>query len=67
MKEYQERVITEHDDLISKIHKLKAFINGGIGSTYKALDQTEKDRMSAQLGVMQGYVYILAQRISAFQ
>ena len=63
MKDYQQRVIQEHDELITKINKLEAFIEGDV---FKQLDETERGRLVAQEGAMRAYAFILIHRIAAF-
>ena len=64
MQEYQQRVIDEKDELHSKLKALGTFFNDPI---YKKLRMFEKVALSRQFKVMDQYLQILAERISAFE
>jgi len=63
LQPHQQRVVDEKKELDDKRGKLIVFFNTPI---FAALEQSEKDRLSVQLGVMGVYSEILAQRIAAF-
>lgn len=60
---HQMRVIEERIQLDDKIKNLAAFFST---ETYKGLDPAEQERLTTQLGAMNEYSDILAQRIVAF-
>jgi hypothetical protein len=64
MQPYQQRVVTEKEELDTKISSLMTFAKS------QAFDQTvpeaEQRRMLRQLVVMQDYSRILGERIDAF-
>lgn len=60
---HQQRVLAEHRELVDKHKKLSAFFGT---DTFSKLDETEQRRLSAQIGVMEDYAEILAERIAAF-
>lgn len=63
MKDFQERVIKEKDELDDKIVKLTSFIGGTI---FASLPDNERSRLSIQLQHMNRYSEILGQRIEVF-
>jgi hypothetical protein len=64
MKEYQQRVIDEQDELDLKRARLLDFFETKM---FRELDQNEKDRLRTQFGIMGVYSTILKQRITAFE
>lgn len=63
MKQYQQRVVGEKNELDERIERLLLFFNSDL---FRSLDQAEKDRLRTQYRVMGVYSEILKQRISAF-
>ncbi len=63
MKEYQQRVIEEKEQLDYKIQKLDEFF---LTAIYQALPFEEQDRMRRQIFLMRGYSSVLGERIAAF-
>jgi hypothetical protein len=61
---HQDRVLVERDDLISKLAKLRLFIETPVFAT---LPPDEQFRLLMQADVMGLYVRILDERIQAFQ
>jgi len=61
--EYQQRVITERDNLVSKKVALSAFI---LSEVFATVDETEKKRMQHQEVIMGEYIQILDDRINNF-
>ena len=63
MQPYQQRVVTEREELSEKIVKLTKFFDTEM---YQALPGPEQDRMFRQLKHMNAYSDVLAERIVAF-
>ena len=63
MQPHQERVVTEKDELDTKIEKLSSFISSDV---YSTLTEAEQSRLGRQLGLMQQYSDVLGERIAAF-
>ena len=63
MKDYQQRVVEEQQDLDALIKKLDLFISG---SLFQELDNAEQNRLKLQTEAMQEYSDILDERIEAF-
>lgn len=63
MQNYQNRVVTEHDELKDKLDKLRDFIDDA-NSPFHTLDGEEQWK---QEGYMSNYLNILAERINAFR
>ncbi len=63
MQPHQERVVTERDELWTKLDKLTLFIGGEV---YGALPKDEQERLAEQLAHMTGYFNTLNARIAAF-
>ena len=63
MEPYQERVVSERDELEIKILKLAEFIRQGDDYTFSRLPLDEQLRLRAQLSAMRVYSHILATRI----
>lgn len=63
MQPHQERVVTERDELQEKLTKLAAFFPSKI---FAGLDESERLRLTKQLGLMEGYRDVLNERIAAF-
>ena len=61
---YQERVVTERNELTDKIVKLTAF---RITTMYETLPEAERVRLSRQLDFMEAYQGVLDARIVAFK
>jgi len=64
MKDYQQRVVAEKNELDAKIVKLRTFL---IGDTFKSLPDGEPERMRRQLSLMERYSAVLGERIGAFR
>jgi len=60
---HQLRVVSEKEELDSRIESLSLFLATAI---YSTLDQDEKGRLYRQLNVMKEYSEILGARIEAF-
>lgn len=60
---YQQRVITERDELCGKLSKLNQFLKG---ETFKALSEAERARLTRQSFYMGLYAKVLDERIAAF-
>lgn len=65
MKDYQQRVIDEKEELDKKIESLSEFIRAG--RIFSTLSLLERDRLRDQLQVMIQYSFILRERIGAFE
>ena len=63
MKEYQERIIKEKEELQIKYEKLVDFL---LSDIFKNLDTTNKFLLETQLDIMSIYLKILRDRISLF-
>ena len=63
MKEFQQRVLEEKQELDARASKLDQFF---ATPTFKELDQAEQDRLYAQIAAMHKYGQILAERIANF-
>lgn len=63
MEAFQQRVVTEKEELDSKIDKLNIFIHGSI---YKSLPEEERFRMMRQYCHMWDYSNVLGERIAVF-
>lgn len=66
MKDFQERVIKEREELGVKLHALSKFIDGG-SEIYITLPLQEKSRLAMQRTAMLQYFEVLGQRIDAFE
>ena len=66
MQAHQQRVVDEKSELDGRLTKLLAFIDGGQGTTFKSLNEPERERLCRQGAVMREYSDILADRIAAF-
>ena len=64
MLDYQKRVVEERDELVSKLDRLKTFINSN--NDFKDLPQEEQSLLMQQRAAMEGYAQILTARISIF-
>lgn len=64
---YQQRVVTEKDELDLKIDSLKNFIYDDNNKLYAGLSGNEQVRLLNQLEVMKSYSKILGERIAAFE
>jgi len=60
---HQQRVVTEKQELDTKIEKLDAFRHGDI---YHTLSVAERDRLTRQYAHMKDYSNVLGERIAAF-
>ena len=60
---HQQRVVQEQSELSEKLAKLKEFTNGTI---FAGLVADEQERLTRQLGYMEGYLKVLLERIAAF-
>lgn len=65
MKEFQERVIEERNDLVEKAEKLFAFLANT--EAVSNLIPGEEDRLQRQHKIMSDYISVLDERISYFQ
>jgi hypothetical protein len=63
MQPHQERVVTEKQELDTKLEKLSAFIET---ETFQGLPSDEKDRLQRQHMHMDHYSTVLGERIAAF-
>jgi hypothetical protein len=63
MEAYQERVITERDQLSDKINKLRTFL---LGAQFAGLPLADRHLLKRQFLVMEEYRDILNERIHAF-
>lgn len=63
MKEYQERVIEEKEELDNKRAKLDVFIEGDI---FPALETKERKLLIKQAVIMSEYAKVLRKRIDLF-
>ena len=63
MREHEQRVVTERDELADKSSKLSGFMTGKI---YDDLPYEDRKLLEAQNSTMQSYVTILNMRISRF-
>ena len=64
MKDFQNRVVEEQQDLDVNIKKLDLFISG---SVFFELSYDEQNRLKLQSEAMQEYSDILDERIEAFE
>lgn len=64
MKEHQQRVVAERDELKDRLTKLKDFI--GNNPIFSDLPKDEQERLRAQSGAMALYASILDRRILSF-
>lgn len=64
MLPHQQRVIEEAADLSLKVSRLGNFL---FGPAFDRLDNDEKYRLTSQYGLMEAYLRILDQRLTAFQ
>lgn len=63
MKDFQNRVIKEKEELDIKIRSLISFVNSGV---FKGIVFEEQQLLKMQLTIMQDYSDILTKRIAAF-
>lgn len=63
MKDWQQRVVEERDELYDKIHKLEYFLNQGRND----IEQKQWNLLRSQLHYMQLYGDILNARVSDFE
>lgn len=63
MQEWQQRIITEYDELSQKILKLVEFV---FGEQFSKLPTTDQTLLRAQLGAMSSYSAILELRMQRF-
>lgn len=63
MEDYQQRVIDEKKELITKINNLTYFIST---DTFELLPMEEQKRMIHQKIIMEKYINILTDRINFF-
>jgi hypothetical protein len=61
MKDYEQRVVVERDELQVKLEKLRAFLGSPV-----LLIPEERSRLQQQEGFMQGYLNVLNARIVQF-
>jgi len=64
MKDFQQRVIDELNELEEKANSLNEFI--AYSDLFLGLDSKEQERLRLQLDIMWQYVEILRERIAAF-
>ncbi len=64
MKDYQERVVNEYNELRARTVALGLFLES---KQYTKLDEAEKERLAEQWKIMQSYGHILSERIEAFK
>lgn len=65
MKEYQQRVIEERNDLKDRATKLSNFI--GLSDLFDDIDPEEQERMKVQNDIMWQYFEVLESRIANFK
>lgn len=58
---FEARLQIEHDELLEKVQKLRAFADQG----YPQADPAQKDLLAQQLNHMTAYLHILNERLSA--
>ena len=61
--DYQQRVVTEKQELDEKLEKLNAF---GRGDVFPTLLEEEQERLIRQSKIMDQYSVVLGERIAAF-
>ena len=61
--DYQQRVVTEKQELDEKLEKLNAF---GRGDVFPTLPEEEQERLIRQSKIMDQYSVVLGERIAAF-
>jgi hypothetical protein len=64
MQDFQQRVISEADDLLDKLTKLNDFLNS---DRVSVLSREELERMQRQSLAMSEYHAVLMERIAAFK
>lgn len=67
MQPYQQRVVTEFDELYVKWADLGRFLGNTTLETLEKLGEEEYNRLSNQYVIMEQYVNILAERINSFK
>ncbi len=65
MKPWQNRVIEEKEDLLTKAQALSQFI--GLNPEFENIPEEEQERLKEQCEVMWEYLEILEKRIKAFK
>ncbi len=65
MPEYQQRVITERDELVVKLNKLNSFLSDP-EKALSVVGSAEFGRLSVQKNLMTQYEAILTERITYF-
>lgn len=60
---YQQRVVTERDELADRLAKLLDFLRSPL---FLKLDAAERSRLRNQARFMDGYLAVLGERIEAF-
>lgn len=63
MQDFQKRVVQERAELIEKISKLSAFLDG---DRFLELPDAERERLLRQNRIMREYAGVLAERIACF-
>ena len=61
MKDWQQRIIDEKNELDEKTIKLERFINGNL--SFDALTAQDQELLKAQLEIMKAYIAILIARM----
>lgn len=64
MEDWQQRVVTEHAELVEKMSKLRTFM---VSSDFVALPRAEQNLMIWQHAAMASYRHALAGRIAIFR
>lgn len=64
MQEWQQRVVTERDELCEKLAKLRQFKNT---ADFAKMDREPRDLMEKQENCMQHYADVLGARIALFK
>ena len=67
MQPYQQRVVTEFDELYVKWADLGRFLRNTTLETLEKLGEEEYNRLNNQYVIMEQYVNILAERINSFK
>lgn len=63
LQPFQQRVVTERDELKAKMDALNSFL---VGDLFKNLDDDNKELLKEQLHYMEQYLSVLDERISLF-
>ena len=64
LQPHQQRVVTERDELATKLRALTVFID--LNATFSSLPKREQELLQQQEVLMRNYVSVLNQRIALF-